>query len=115
MDVLAERAFRDGEGVTQLLRIGIEIETGKSDVIGNVKNGLRSFRKLVIAAPSDVARTKIRAQLDAEGLLVPSRVLIVAANHCERDLDAFLDDRSSHGSSVRQDTRKHVERRRKET
>lgn len=99
VDALAERAYPDADGRARLERIGIEIETGKSDVIGNVKNGLRSFRKLLVAATSDVAYARIQQHLEASGLLLPNRVRIVTASDFERGLDAFLEAGDSHDVS----------------
>jgi len=58
-------------------KIGIEIETGKSDVVKNVRNCLRSgFSKVIVVATDRGALKKVERQLAKEGLLVPSRVRV---------------------------------------
>ena len=59
VDVLAKK---DNE------TIGIEVETGKSDPISNVKNGLASkFDRVVIVATDEKAFNKIQHDLGREG------------------------------------------------
>lgn len=71
VDVLATK---DGQ------RIGIEIETGKSDVVTNVKNGLCSgFDKIVVAATDANAPGRIERQLAASSLQMPNRVFLIRA------------------------------------
>lgn len=60
--------------------IGIEIETGKSDFLSNLKNGLLSgFTKIFIVATSKKAREKIEKALVREGLLLPLRIRLILA------------------------------------
>lgn len=69
VDVLANRGRE---------RIGIEIETGKSDFLSNVQNGLKSgFSQIVVVATTEVARVTIEEQLSAKGLLIRGRVDVV--------------------------------------
>lgn len=69
VDVLAKK-----EGQT----IGIEVETGKSDPISNVKNGLATkFDRVVIVATDEKAFNKIQHDLAREGLILPDRVRLV--------------------------------------
>ena len=76
VDVLASKG---GE------RIGIEIETGKSDALANVRNGLRSgFRRVIVAATDEVALRKVERQLAEAGLLTPSRIQLVLRDEFSR-------------------------------
>lgn len=69
VDVLATRNGR---------RIGIEIETGKSDVVANVKNGILSkFTKILVVATDEEAMAKVERQLAQAGLLIPNQVELV--------------------------------------
>lgn len=69
VDVLAAKGGR---------LIGVEIETGESDFVSNVKNGLIShFNDLVIVATTDAAMKNIEHTLAREGLLIPGRVTLV--------------------------------------
>jgi len=70
VDVLAE-----GHGV----RLGIEIETGESDVISNVRNCLASGLRVVVVATGPKALETIESRLGGAGLLIPGRVLVVPA------------------------------------
>lgn len=68
VDVLA---VKDGKTVA------IEIETGKSDVVRNVKRGLRSgFDKTLVIATDRTAFTKIERLLAQADLLIPEKVEI---------------------------------------
>ena len=61
-------------------RLGIEVETGKLNVVENVRNGLRSrFTKIVIVATDKKAFEKIERQLAQAGLLIPSRIITLSA------------------------------------
>lgn len=61
-------------------RIGIEIETGQSDVVANVRHCLRSgFAKVVVVAVDGLAMTKIERQLARQGLIIRGRVHIESA------------------------------------
>ena len=63
MDVLA---VKDGR------TIAIEVETGKSDVVRNVKQDLISgFDKVVVVATDEKALGKIERQFAQTGLIVP--------------------------------------------
>ncbi len=69
VDVLAEK---DGK------RIGIEVETGKSDVVANVKNGLLSrFDAIMVVCTDAKALARVERQLAKEGLLGLARVKVV--------------------------------------
>lgn len=75
VDVLATK---NGE------RIGIEIETGKSDVVANVKNGILSkFTKILVVATDEVAMAKVEQQLAQAGLLIPNQVELVLRDEYE--------------------------------
>jgi len=69
VDVLASK---NGE------RIGIEIETGKSDVVSNVRNGLLAkFDKIIVVATDEAALNKTERALAKARLLLPSKVAVV--------------------------------------
>ncbi len=69
VDVLA---VKDGK------RIGIEIETGKSDVVANVKNGLLSgFDEVLVACTDENALVRVEYQLGSAELLGLPKVKIV--------------------------------------
>ena len=58
--------------------VAIEVETGKSDVVRNVKNCLSSdFNKVIVVATDEAALEKVERQLAKAGLMIPSRVEIV--------------------------------------
>ena len=65
-------AKRGGESVA------IEIETGKSDVIWNVKQDLLAgFKRVLVVATDEAALGKVERQLATAGLLIPRRVDLV--------------------------------------
>ena len=58
--------------------VAIEIETGKSDAVSNVKRDLLSgFQKVIVVATNHQALEKVERQLAQAGLLIPERVEIV--------------------------------------
>ena len=69
VDVLAKKA---GE------RIAVEIETGKSDVVSNVKQDLLSrFSSVLVVATDEGALDRVERQLARAGLIVPKRINVV--------------------------------------
>ena len=69
VDVLAERNGK---------LVGVEVETGSSDVVKNVKNCLRAgFNRVIVVATNETALGKVEKELGREGLLIPNRVQIV--------------------------------------
>lgn len=69
VDVLARK---DNESVA------IEVETGKSDVVKNVKQDLRArFTRVLVVATDENAMRKVEEQLGRAGLMIPGRVEIV--------------------------------------
>ena len=66
-------AQKDGE------KIAIEIETGKSDVVWNVRQDLLArFDRVIVVATDEKAMGKVERQLAKKGLLgIPSRVNVV--------------------------------------
>ena len=59
-------------------QIGIEIETGKSDVVSNVKHCLLSkFARIIVVATNQTALAKIERQLAQAGVVVPTRIQLV--------------------------------------
>ena len=76
VDVLATRT---GE------RVGIEIETGKSDVAANVRNGLRSrFDRVVVVVTDGTALAQVEKQIASAGLLIAGRIEIVLRDRLSR-------------------------------
>lgn len=60
------------------IRIAIEIETGRSNAVENVRNDLRSgFNRIIVVATDESALNKVERQLAVAGLLVPRRVELV--------------------------------------
>lgn len=71
VDVLA---LKDGK------QTSIEIETGRSNVVMNVRNCLRSrYDRIVVVGTDDAAMSLIEKRLGAAGLLIPDRVTVLAA------------------------------------
>ena len=61
--------MKDGKSVA------IEIETGKSDIVRNVKQDLLSgFDKILVVATDDKALRKVEQELARAGLLIPNKV-----------------------------------------
>ena len=67
-------------------RIGVEIETGKSDVASNVKNGLLSgFDRVIVVTTSRRTKAQLEKLLGKSDLLIRSKVIIIIAGiHIER-------------------------------
>ncbi len=64
-------------------RIAIEIETGKSDFIRNVKQDLiAKYSKIIVVSTNKSAFEKIEKQLAQAGLLIAGRVELVLAREC---------------------------------
>lgn len=73
MDISAARASES---------LAIEIETGKSDVVSNVKRDLLcGVQKVLVVATSDEALQKVEQQLARAGLLILGRVEVVFRDH----------------------------------
>lgn len=69
VDVLAQKGNES---------VAIEVETGKSDVVKNVKRDLRArFARVLVVATDEKAMRKVEQQLGRAGLLIPGRVEIV--------------------------------------
>lgn len=69
IDVLARRAAE---------RVGIEIETGHSDAVGNVRRGLQAkLDRIVVVATDEDALRQLERALGKAGLLIPGRVYLV--------------------------------------
>ncbi len=61
--------------------IAIEIETGKSDVVWNVKQDLLSgFDKVLVVTTDKKALGKVERELEREGLIIDGKVEIVLGN-----------------------------------
>lgn len=68
----------DVEAVNDSGRIAVEIETGKSDVVSNVRNCLRSgFSRVIVVATDEAALAIVERQLGAAGLFIPGRVDLI--------------------------------------
>ena len=81
--VIAEHKLKTG-GVVDLYAknshktLIVEVETGKSNVVANVKNCLRSgFDSVVIVATDQPALMKVQRALATVGLLIPGRIDVV--------------------------------------
>lgn len=60
--------------------IAVEVETGRSDAVANVRHGLQAgFGRVVVAATDRAALSAVESALARAGLLVPGRVEVVAA------------------------------------
>jgi uncharacterized protein DUF87 len=78
VDVLAKRADR---------AIGIEVETGKSDVVDNVRRCLASgFHQVWVVATDDGALRTVQRELAKANLLIPRRVELILGDEKIRRL-----------------------------
>ncbi len=76
----------DGQGRVDILarkgpeRLAVEIETGKSDVVRNVRQNLKAgFTRVFVAATDETALSKVERQLARAELLIPKRVTVALA------------------------------------
>lgn len=68
-DVLASRRGK---------RVIVEVETGQSDAVGNVRRALRAnVDQVIVLATSERALTKLEQRLGSAGLLLPGRVRVI--------------------------------------
>ena len=78
VDVLARRASDS---------VAVEIETGKSDVVWNVRQDLRAgFDRVLVVATDESALKKVEGQLAREGMSIPTRVNVVLQDETENRL-----------------------------
>ncbi len=77
VDVLAVKRGENGTRAAE--RVAIEIETGKSDVVWNVRQDLLMRWKVMVVATERKAFEVIEKDLAKNGLLVPSSVGLVLA------------------------------------
>ena len=71
-------ALREGEA------IAIEVETGKSNVVKNVRDDLlEGFGKVIVVATDKVALRKVERDLGRAGLIIPGRVEVVLGTDLE--------------------------------
>ncbi|PHS04792.1 MAG: hypothetical protein COA78_16090 [Blastopirellula sp.] len=68
MDISATRASES---------VAIEIETGKSDVVANVKRNLLNAQKVIVVSTDEMALQKVEQKLAKAGLLLPGRLSIM--------------------------------------
>ena len=62
-------------------KIAVEIETGKSDFVHNLRHNLAAgYSKIIVVATSRIAYEKIERKFAGEGLLVPERILLLHHN-----------------------------------
>ena len=87
VDVLAvgsaEIVERAGESVA------IEIETRKSDAVGNVKQDLLMGWKVMVVATGEPALKKVERELGRAGLMIPGRVRIVRAGGVKGEIYGY--------------------------
>lgn len=75
VDVLARKGTKN---------IAVEIETGKSDAVWNVKQDLLSgFSKVLVVVTDENALNKVEGQLAKAGLIIPKRVNVVLRDRHE--------------------------------
>ena len=73
-------------------RIAIEIETGKSDVVTNVRQDLLSgFTSILVVATDQAAMGRIEKQLGTAGLLIPGRVNLIIQSVWRNKYDTTSD------------------------
>lgn len=66
-------------------RVGVEIETGHSDIIGNVKSCIRTgISEIWIVATSDKALKTIERKLAIANLVIPERIRIILRDAASR-------------------------------
>jgi len=71
-DVLAQRASES---------VAIEVETGKSDAVWNVKQDLsEGFGRVIVVATDEAGLRKTERELARAGLILPGRVKLVLRN-----------------------------------
>ncbi len=76
VDVLAVKASES---------IAVEIETGKSDAVWNVRKNLKSgFGRVLVVATDEAALRTVQRQLARAGLLIPTRVDVVLRDEFKR-------------------------------
>jgi len=62
--------------------IAIEVETGKSDVVWNVRQDLLSnYDKVLVVATDEKALKKVEQKLAHAGLIIPNRVEVILRDH----------------------------------
>lgn len=77
VDLLAEKDVE---------KVFVEIETGKSDYISNIKSCLLSAGKddrVVVVATNEVAMKKIEKRVGEAGVLIPGKVELVLRDQCD--------------------------------
>lgn len=71
----------------------VEVETGKSGVVGNVRKDLRAgFHKVLVVATDEAALKKVEPKLARAGLIIPGRVeIVLGAPRKRSSFPAFSD------------------------
>jgi len=76
VDILARKASES---------VAIEVETGKSDVVHNVRQDfLEGFQTIVVVATDENALRTVESQLAKAGLILPRRLRIILRNEGEK-------------------------------
>lgn len=92
MEAPRARGFVDILAEKRGLKMGIEIETGKSGAVSNVKNGLKSkFDRVAVIATDPEAFRKVERELGSAGLLGIERVKLILAGDTARVTHAAAD------------------------
>ena len=81
VDVLAVRPAESEERAGE--SVAIEVETGKSDVVWNVKQDLLMGWKVMVVATSRKESERIERELAKVGLIVPGRVEVMMVGKTE--------------------------------
>ncbi len=69
----------------------IEIETGKSNVVANVQNGLLSgFDTIIVVATDQAAMSRVEKRLGHAGLIIPLRIQLVLRDEFQFPKDAHV-------------------------
>ena len=87
-------------------RIAIEIETGKSNAVNNVRHGLQSrFDQILVVAVNEQAMRKVERQLIEAGLLIPNRVILFQCEEIETYADSAWNQYSNRSESANSSVR----------
>jgi len=64
-------------------RVAVEVETGKSDVVANVRRALQAkVDRVLVVATNDEAFQRVERELASTGLLLPGRVAVLFRDQC---------------------------------
>jgi len=69
--------------------VAIEVETGKSNTVENIRNDLRSgYRRVLVVATTDAAWARVWQSLQRAGLAIPRVTVVLREGGCRRRRDA---------------------------